>query len=130
MRRNRSFSLRRRGHPNAKTSSWSFLPNPSKRSSWHFEGWGVRKVYLLHSRSVQPVCVQSVCYSSVHKDAGFVRKTLKFCDGLNFYEFGPNTGRRNWPQNQFLLLYILRKLARNLSFWGDRHTFHHSDCPW
>jgi hypothetical protein len=51
------------------------------------------------------------------QDPGFVRKTLKFCDDLTFYEYGPNTCRRNWPQNRFLLLYILRKLPRDLSFW-------------
>jgi NADPH:quinone reductase len=31
---------------------WSFLPNPSKRSNWPFEGWRVRKVYFWHSRGV------------------------------------------------------------------------------
>jgi hypothetical protein len=31
------------------------------------------------------------------QDAGFVRKTLKFCDDLTFDEYGANTCRRNWP---------------------------------
>src|SRR5260370_38769068 len=57
------------------------------------------------------------------QDAGFVRKTLKFCDDLTFYEYGPNTGRRNGPQNRFLLLYILRKLSRNLSFLRRQAQF-------
>jgi hypothetical protein len=34
------------------THSRSFLPNPSKRSNWRLDGWEVRKVHFLHSRSV------------------------------------------------------------------------------
>ncbi len=30
------------------------------------------------------------------QDAGFVRKTLTFCDDLTFDEYGANTSRRNW----------------------------------
>jgi hypothetical protein len=30
------------------------------------------------------------------QDAGFVRRTLKFCDDLTFDEYGANTCRRNW----------------------------------
>ena len=46
-----------------------------------------------------------------HELAGFLRKSLKFCDDLSFGEYGPNTRRRNWPRNRFLLLHILRNLG-------------------
>lgn len=56
-------------------------------------------------------------YSSVEQDAGFVRRTLKFCDALSVDEYGAVTSRGNGRKIGFYC-YMLREFSKNLRLLG------------